>query len=91
MQITIKKRPANGEEEDQRARKMRQLMAAEPELEAIPEEVAPASQQQPASQEPAVPGGSSPAFSSDEEPAGAGLAAQARVPSPSPSFSDLSD
>jgi len=85
MQITIRKRVATEDEEDQRARKLQQLMA-EPELDIIAEEVPEQSLQDP------VARGSVPAFSSDDEDGdGARKAQPARAVSPSPSFSDLSD
>lgn len=77
VQITIRKRAASEDEEDQRARKLQQLMA-QPDLEAIPEE------EEPAAEEPAAAGSSE---DEDQRPA----AHPGRAASPSPSFSDLSD
>ena len=74
-QITIRKRAASEEEEDQRTRKLQQLMA-QPNLDAIAEEGEPPAEEAAVSSE-----------DEEEEPAGQ----PARGPSPSPSFSDLSD
>ena len=83
VQITIRKRAATEDEEEQGARKMQQLMA-EPELDTIPEDVP----EQPSQ----VSLSTAPAFSSDDNDGERTARARpVRAASPSPSFSDLSD